>query len=126
MENIVTVWLAIDRTTPENGAMSVIPGSHDNGFSNYQKVDVESNIFGEEIVEVDESRAVTFQLEPNECSLHESRIIHGAKANTSENRRAGYTMRYFPTSSRIIPERNPGHKVWLVRGQDLAGNEYEN
>jgi len=126
MENIVTVWLAIDRAMPENGAMAVIPGSHSNGFSEYKKVDVAANIFGEEIVEVDESKAVTFELEPNECSLHESRIIHGAKANTSPHRRAGYTMRYFPTTSKVLPERNVGHKVWLVRGRDHAGNVYEN
>jgi hypothetical protein len=69
---------------------------------------------------------VYFELEANECSLHEARIIHGAKANTSEHRRTGYTMRYFPTSSRVLPERNQGHKIWLARGSDLAGNQFEN
>ncbi len=127
MEGICTVWLAIDRATPENGAMAVIPGSHSNGFSEYVPVeDATKNIFSTEIKEVDESSAVTFELEPNECSLHESRIIHGAKANTSEHRRAGYTMRYFPTTSKVYPEKNQGHKIWLARGLDMAGNQYEN
>ncbi len=127
MAGICTVWLAIDRATPENGSMAVIPGSHSNGFSEYVPVDDASkNIFSTEIKEVDESKAVYFELEPNECSLHESRIIHGAKANTSENRRAGYTMRYFPTTSKVYPERNQGHKIWLARGKDVAGNVYEN
>jgi hypothetical protein len=126
MEKICTVWLAVDRATPENGSMAVIPGSHSNGFSEYKDVDRATNIFGTEIAEVDESKAVYFELEPNECSLHEARIIHGAKANTSEFRRAGYTMRYFPTTSKILPERNQGHKIWLARGKDLAGNVYEN
>jgi ectoine hydroxylase-related dioxygenase (phytanoyl-CoA dioxygenase family) len=126
MEGICTVWLAIDRATPENGSMAVIPGSHANGFSEYVPVDASKNIFSSEIKEVDESKAVYFELEPNECSLHESRIIHGAKANTSENRRAGYTMRYFPTTSKVFPERNQGHKIWLARGKDIAGNVYEN
>lgn len=126
MAGICTVWLAIDRATPENGSMAVIPGSHNNGFSEYRPVDAEHNIFSSEIVEVDESKAVYFELEPNECSLHEARIIHGAKANTSDFRRAGYTMRYFPTTSQIFPEKNPGHKIWLARGKDLAGNVYEN
>ncbi|MEZ0327313.1 MAG: phytanoyl-CoA dioxygenase family protein [Fimbriimonas sp.] len=127
MAGICTVWLAIDRATPENGSMAVIPGSHSNGFSEYVPVDDASkNIFSTEIKEVDESKAVYFELEPNECSLHESRIIHGAKANTSENRRAGYTMRYFPTTSKVYPERNQGHKIWLARGKDIAGNTYEN
>ena len=87
MAGICTVWLAVDRATQENGSMAVIPGSHTNGFSDYKAVDADANIFSTEIAEVDESKAVYFELEPNECSLHEGRIIHGAKANTSDFRR---------------------------------------
>lgn len=127
MEGICTVWLAMDKVMVENGCMRVIPGSHSNGFSEYVAVDSSKNIFGKEISanQFDESKAVDFCLEPNECSLHEARIIHGAKANTSEFRRAGYTMRYFPTTSQVYPERNSGHKLWLARGKDIAGNIYE-
>lgn len=123
---IVTVWLAIDSAFPENGSMCVIPGTHSGGFSEYQRVDGGANIFETEVIGVDEAKAVYFTLAPNECSLHESRIIHGAKPNVSERRRCGYTMRYFPTTSKIIEERNPGFKVWLARGRDRAGNRYEN
>jgi ectoine hydroxylase-related dioxygenase (phytanoyl-CoA dioxygenase family) len=130
MEGICTVWLALDRVTPENGAMAVIPGSHSNGFSQYEDVDTSSNIFDTQIKQelINETEAVYFSLEPNQCSLHEARIIHGAKANTSPRRRAGYTMRYFPTTSHINPDAplNAGHKIWLARGEDRAGNRYEN
>jgi ectoine hydroxylase-related dioxygenase (phytanoyl-CoA dioxygenase family) len=127
MAGICTLWLALDRATPENGSMGVIPGTHTNGFSEYKPVeDKEGNIFPTEITQVDESKAVYFTLDPNECSLHEARIVHGAKANTSPHRRAGYTMRYFPTTSKLNPERNQGFRVWLARGKDMAGNKYEN
>jgi ectoine hydroxylase-related dioxygenase (phytanoyl-CoA dioxygenase family) len=128
MAGICTVWLAIDAATAENGCMKVIPGSHHNGFSEYEPVDIERNIFGSQIKPelIDESRAVYFELQPNECSLHEARLIHGADANTSDHRRAGYTMRYFPTSSQVYPERNPGHKLWLARGRDRGENRFEN
>jgi hypothetical protein len=46
---ICTVWLAIDESTPENGCMRVIPGSHVNGFSDYEPVDNSKNIFGTQI-----------------------------------------------------------------------------
>src|SRR5579862_8279936 len=49
MANIVTVWLAIDEATPENGCMKVIPGTHNNGFSEYEVVDPSKNIFGSQI-----------------------------------------------------------------------------
>jgi chlorinating enzyme len=128
MAGICTVWLAIDRATPENGSMAVIPGSHTNGFSEYEAIDASKNIFPTQIKpdQVDESKAVYFSLEPGECSLHEARIIHGARANTSDFRRAGYTMRYFPTTSKIYPEKQGGHKLWLARGKDIAGNRFEN
>jgi len=128
MAGIVTIWLALDRATKENGCMAVIPGTHDNGFSHYKPVDASQNIFSTEIVaeEIDESKAVYLELDPNHCSLHEGRIIHGAKANTSDSRRAGYTIRFFPTTSRVFPEKNQGHKIWLARGVDRAGNSYEN
>ncbi len=128
MAGICTVWLAIDEATLENGCMRVIPGSHAHGFSDYEAVDKSRNIFGTQIKpgQVDEGRAVCFALAPNQCSLHEARLIHGARANTSDKRRAGYTMRYFPTTSKIYPERNRNHKLWLARGRDRAGNHYEN
>jgi ectoine hydroxylase-related dioxygenase (phytanoyl-CoA dioxygenase family) len=125
-DNIVTVWLALDRSTRENGCMRVIPGSHTGGFSQYEPVDRAQNTFGSRIKDVDEDHAVYFELEPGECSLHDARIIHGATANTSPLRRCGYTMRYIPTSLKVIPEKNPGWKMWLLRGTDLAGNTYEN
>lgn len=129
MEGICTVWLAIDKVDTANGAMKVIPGTHHNGFSQYEAVDRATNIFASRIKPelIDESQAVVFELEPNQCSLHEARLIHGADANTSNRRRAGYTMRYFPTSSKVNTEKlRSNHKLWLARGVDLAGNEYAN
>jgi ectoine hydroxylase-related dioxygenase (phytanoyl-CoA dioxygenase family) len=125
-DNIVTVWLALDRATRQNGCMRVIPGTHHNGFSRYVPVDRRTNTFGSQIAEVDESRAVYFELERGECSLHDSRLVHGATPNTSPSRRCGYTMRYLPASTRVYAEKYPNHRLWLARGRDRAGNTYEN
>lgn len=121
-ESIVTVWLAIDRSNKENGCMRVIPGTHVNGFSDYEKIDASTNTFDTQIKGVDESKAVYFELERGECSLHDSRIIHGATANESPFRRCGYTMRYFSADTKVLDNR----EIWLARGKDLAGNVYQN
>ena len=128
MKDIVTVWLAMDAATPENGCMKVLPGTQQNGYSEYEKVDTKENIFGLQIkpAAINENAAVYFSLQPNQCSLHEARIIHGADANSSPLRRAGYTMRYFPLTSRIFTEKIPNHKIWRARGTDRAGNRFEN
>jgi chlorinating enzyme len=125
-ENIVTVWLALDPSTRGNGCMRVLPGTHVNGFSQYEQVDRGANTFDRQIVDIDDSNAVDFELQPGQLSLHDARIVHGAEPNRSPMRRCGYTMRYFPTSLKLQPEKNKGWKIWLVRGHDLAGNTYEN
>jgi ectoine hydroxylase-related dioxygenase (phytanoyl-CoA dioxygenase family) len=128
-EQIITVWLAIDRSGKDNGCMRVIPGTHRNGFSDYESVDGSVNTFDTQVRGVNEDKAVYFALEPGECSLHDSRIIHGAAANTSAHRRCGYTMRYFSTNIKVTQDTDhngqPFH-VWLARGRDLAGNRYAN
>lgn len=125
-ENIVTVWLAIDPSTKDNGCMRVIPGTHSNGFSEYEEIDATKNTFSTQIRNVDEISAVYFELDRGECSLHDSKIVHGARANTSPSRRCGYTMRYFPASTKVITEHNKDFKIWLARGEDQAGNQYVN
>jgi hypothetical protein len=125
-DRIVTVWLALGPSNRENGCMRVIPGTHDNGFSDYRPTDKTVQTFHAEIIDVDEDKAVDFELERGECSLHDGRIVHGAKPNTSSVRRTGYTMRYFPASVKVMPvEQNEGWKIWLARGRDTAGNTYE-
>ncbi|TVY10236.1 phytanoyl-CoA dioxygenase family protein [Paenibacillus cremeus] len=125
-DKIVTVWLAIDRSNKENGCMRVLPGTHNNGFSDYEEVDGSKNLFRTQIKNIDDSKAVYFELERGECSLHDSRIIHGATPNTSPYRRCGYTMRYFSTERKVLPERNPNFKIWLARGKDIAGSPFVN
>jgi ectoine hydroxylase-related dioxygenase (phytanoyl-CoA dioxygenase family) len=126
-DRIVTVWLALGPSNRGNGCMRVIPGSHEGGgFSDYLPTDMTVQTFHAEIPDVDESKAVDFELERGQCSLHDARIIHGAKPNTSTVRRTGYTMRYFPASVKMMPiEQNAGWKIWLARGKDIAGNTYE-
>jgi ectoine hydroxylase-related dioxygenase (phytanoyl-CoA dioxygenase family) len=129
MDAITTVWLAIDLADRENGCMRVIPGTHHGGFSEYVKVDSQSNTFDTEInpALIDESRSVYFELEPNQCSLHDSRIIHGARANSSPRRRCGYTMRYFSQQMKLNAEHpgNATHKIWHARGRNIANNPVE-
>jgi ectoine hydroxylase-related dioxygenase (phytanoyl-CoA dioxygenase family) len=128
-DHIVTVWLALENpSTTANGCMRVIPGSHlSGGFSeNYVPTDMTVQTFHAEITGVDEGQAVDFELARGEFSLHDGRITHGAKPNTSDVRRTGYTMRYFPASVRVLDvEQNAGWKIWLARGEDTAGNTYE-
>lgn len=127
MDGIVTVWLAMDAADRENGAMGVVPGTHRSEVSfAYERVAAVAGVLDRRIApgQIEEADVVYADLAPGEFTLHDACIVHGADANRSDRRRAGYTMRYFPTTTRIVPETNSGHWVWLARGCDRAGNSY--
>ena len=121
---LVTIWLAIDRSDRENGCMRVIPGTHRTADGAYVPIDQSANTFNLELQDVDESTAVLFELDPNECSFHDSRLVHGALANTSDRRRTGYTMRYFSQQMKLNRNElcNEDHKIWHCRGENPNGN----
>lgn len=120
-DQIVTVWLALDDVDRDNGCMQVLAGSHvAREKATYQPVDSEAHTFPSEIVGLDESGAVAFELRRGECSLHDGRIAHGAHANTSRRRRLGYTMRYLSGATTILPGR-PDHKWWVARDREAQG-----
>jgi hypothetical protein len=124
---VVTVWLAIDPSTKENGCMYVIPRTHGHGFSDYGPVDPTKNVFKNEILpsQRDDSKAIACELAPNECSLHNAKLMHGSEPNTSNIRRCGYTMRYISTAVKFDEEKHGiRHHIYLARGRDLAGNQY--
>jgi len=126
-QEVVTVWLAIDAADADNGAMQVVPRTHDHGFSDYVAVsDPGSTVFPDEIKpgHVDLGRAVTIDLLPNQASLHHAKLIHGSAPNRSKRRRCGFTMRYVSTRVRFDHERCPWHRLILARGRDHAGNAY--
>ncbi len=122
---VVTVWLAIDPSTRENGAMLVIPRTLA-GTSEHEQVDPDKNVLPWEVKRkpIDDGRAVLIELQPNHASLHDGRLLHGSPPNTSAMRRCGYTMRYMPSSVKMSQEAYAAHNIYLARGKDLAGNQY--
>jgi ectoine hydroxylase-related dioxygenase (phytanoyl-CoA dioxygenase family) len=130
---VITLWLAVDESTKENGCMRVIPGSHKEIEARikdaYEEVDRSRNVFSTRIRPemFDESKAVDLELKVGECHFHDAWTIHGSNPNVSEKRRCGYTMRYMPADVVHAPESwSRGHRIYLVRGQDRTGgkNEY--
>lgn len=124
---VVTLWLAVDRSVPENGCMRVIPGTQNMALQHMQARTDVRNVLSSEIdpALVDEARAVDLVLEPGDVSVHQPSIIHGSNANNSPMRRAGLTMRYIPTSTRITTP-DPWPYAFLVRGTAVEGvNVYQ-
>jgi ectoine hydroxylase-related dioxygenase (phytanoyl-CoA dioxygenase family) len=123
----VTVWLAIDPSTIANGCMSVVPRSHitqQAGFSDYHAVDGEKAVFPTEIVRPQQRAeySIPIELDPNQASLHDARLIHGSPPNTSSIRRCGFTMRFVPSHVRLASKWENQILLYPARGRDKAGN----
>lgn len=124
---VCTVWLAIDPSLRENGCMNVIPRSHLAGWSEYEPADLKTNVFWIQIKkgQFDERLITPIELQPNQASLHDARLIHGSEPNTSALRRCGYTMRYMSAAVKFNHEKyGDTHNIYLARGRDLARNRY--
>jgi hypothetical protein len=71
-------------------------------------------------------------------SLHDVYLVHNSRPNRSHKRRAGYVMRYMPSSSLFDPSRLPGdlgdvknanaanfaRPIFLVRGSARSNAQY--
>jgi len=134
----VTVWIAIDPATVENGCLRVIPGSHKSGLLRHEETNASGLALNQGLAPgtFDETTAVDIELQPGQISLHDAMLVHGSNANRSGARRCGYAIRYMPATSlfdrSIPPTRIANNQVidfsqrpiWLVRGHDRAGNDF--
>jgi phytanoyl-CoA hydroxylase len=118
---VVTLWLAVSDSTPENGCMRVVPGTHRTALTAVEERKEVANVLGSGLKEgmVDESKAVDVVLRAGDVSIHHPNLIHGSEANTSDHWRMGLTIRYVPATTRILkPEiASP----FLLRGKAVPG-----
>ncbi len=117
----VALWVAFTLSTPENGCVRFVPGSHLWGDQVHEIVGNPLNRLtrGQEITTVEERAAVDAVLQPGEASFHHERTVHGSKGNASGSRRLGFQVNYIPTHVRSTIGRRT---ALLVRGVDAYGH----
>ena len=131
----ITVWLAIDDSDRGNGALQIIPGTHQ-GIVDYEVVDREktANVLSKKIVHAEQyGEPVFIELKAGQISIHPDMMAHGSQPNQSNRRRCGLTLRYCPVDVRayLDPQREsqPGVRSYqdynkksvLVLGTDESG-----
>ncbi len=120
--DVVTAWVALTPSIPENGCMRVVPGTQRQQVA-HEDTFAESNLLsrGQEIaVKVDEAKAVDVVLQPGQMSLHHVLIFHGSEPNQSDIRRVGFAIRYVPTH--VSQASGIRESALLVRGVDEFGH----
>jgi ectoine hydroxylase-related dioxygenase (phytanoyl-CoA dioxygenase family) len=131
-----TVWVALDPSTKDNGCLRVIPKSHAARVTHPHLHEGRQDLVLQQRTAddaFDERSAVDLELQPGQMSMHDIYMIHGARVNTSTQRRAGVALRYMPATSLFdrslkpvdgksgIPVAFAQRPLWLLRGRDVTG-----
>ena len=89
------------------------------------------NVLNNARICLDQARNI--ELQAGQISLHDVELVHGSQANTSGRRRAGYAIRYMPSTSlydrslvmggasKSTPVEFKQRPIWLLRGEDRCG-----
>lgn len=116
-----SAWLAVDDVDADNGAMSVIPGSHRELVPH---VPAEPGQMFEEQAHpdwVDASRARPIELRAGQFVLFSDRLLHRSDPNRSRRRRFGLALRILPPLVRVLEYDDPAHALVQIRGRDPLG-----
>ena len=118
----VTVWLAIDDADVENACMRFIAGSHHHGHLTYHlSEEDENNVLNQTVDDPERFGPVVDDvLKAGEVSLHSDLLLHGSRANDSDRRRCGLTLRY--CSADVRAHLGWNEKGVVVRGADPDGH----
>jgi ectoine hydroxylase-related dioxygenase (phytanoyl-CoA dioxygenase family) len=121
----VTVWLALDDTDEENGAMQFLPGSHKVGHIPWKESSEES-VLNQQIEDISMfDKPFSNNLKAGEFSLHSSLLVHGSPKNQSLRRRCGLTIRYAPQD--VVPlSPNYSKMSYFVSGNITAPHWQDN
>lgn len=121
--DVATAWVALTDSTPENGALQVIPGSHRRGELPHVLQHLPDSLLTrrrEVALGVNESEATIIPLRAGEMSLHHPGLLHGSPPNQAADRRIGVAIRYVRPSAGWGAV--PRERAMLVRGVDATGS----
>lgn len=105
--NAISIWIALEDATLENGCMWFSPGSHKLA-SHDTNVDIGQDIGGLFRVypKMGEIDPVPVPMKAGDCSFHNGMTAHGAGANMTRGRRIAMTCAYMPGGSTFNGQQN--------------------
>jgi non-heme Fe2+,alpha-ketoglutarate-dependent halogenase len=120
----VTVWLAIDDSDRQNACMRFVSGSHHLGHLTYRlSEEDENNVLSQTVDHAEQLGAeIDVELRAGQISMHSDLLLHSSRANTSQRRRCGLTLRYCTPEVRALPGFGWAEEGIVISGQDPAGH----
>ena len=93
----LTIWTALDPATKENGCVKIIPCSHHHLIN---PDDPSAFLSEEQLAELDESAAISLELEEGEVVLLNNWLLHSSDLNRSDNPRRAFSICYMDADTK--------------------------
>lgn len=130
----ISVWIALDDATPENGCLRYMPGSHKARRIFPHHWEERPDFTLTQVLDddyYDDAQAVNVELKAGQIAIHDVYMAHASGANRSDNRRCGMVLRIMPATSHYNHAKgaasdNPTHDysrraLFLLSGEDKCG-----
>ena len=124
----LSIWVALDDATYENGCLYFIPGSyHHTTFENPgigKNMDAIFDFYPQFI----KSKSVAVPMKAGSCSFHNGLTIHGAGANMTNGFRRAMTCAYMPDGATFNGIKNilSDEQLAKLKVGDLLNDELQN
>jgi len=124
----ISIWVALDDATLENGCLYFIPGSQKT--ATYDNVGIGQNIgdLFRAYPEWGKQKAVAAPMKAGSCSFHNGLVAHGAGANMTPGYRRAMTCAYMPDGSTFNGQQNVLSDAYIAQLKvgDVLENDDQN
>jgi ectoine hydroxylase-related dioxygenase (phytanoyl-CoA dioxygenase family) len=105
--NAISIWIALDDATPENGCMYYLPGTHKTAEFD-RNVEIGPNVGNlfRTYPEWKEIQPIVGAMKRGDCGFHNGITAHGAGANMTPGYRRAMTCGYMPVGSTFNGKKN--------------------
>jgi len=105
--NSISIWIALDDATVENGCMYYIPGSHKEAeFERSVPIGPSIGKLFKAYPEWAEKKPIVGRMKRGDCGFHNGLTAHGAGANMTPGYRRAMTCAYMPEGSTFNGQKN--------------------
>jgi ectoine hydroxylase-related dioxygenase (phytanoyl-CoA dioxygenase family) len=105
--NAISIWIALDEATTENGCMYYLPGTHKTAeFERNVPISPSIGKLFTTYPEWSTIEPIVGTMKPGDCGFHNGLTAHGAGANMTPGYRRAMTCAYMPEGSRFNGRKN--------------------
>ncbi|GGD82905.1 phytanoyl-CoA dioxygenase family protein [Paenibacillus nasutitermitis] len=114
-DGLISVMVAIDGATKENGGLELFPGYHDK----FRQKEALRNFDAEEVAAIDASKGIIYETNPGDMILFSSLTPHQSGTNTSNSSRRQLFLTYSPSKNGQLYKAHYQHyRRYVTRGAE--------